>query len=153
MSLKITSSTAGILTKRLKLAFSSPHSCGTASDLHRTFPVTSDGCSPSEPTRRSIYHALGLGRMSFSNSSFVIRHSSFVIRHSSFVIRHSSFVIRHSSLGIAPDPSSLHPFTSSPLHPFTSSSPLLPQAHRWEKSGCSGRRLTVALAYLRKAGC
>ncbi|EKD09084.1 hypothetical protein SPLC1_S204850 [Arthrospira platensis C1] len=28
----------------------SPHSCGTAPDLRRTFPLTSDGCSPSEPT-------------------------------------------------------------------------------------------------------
>ncbi len=33
---------AGILTQR----HSSHHSCGTAPDSHRTFPVTSNGCSP-----------------------------------------------------------------------------------------------------------
>jgi len=27
----------------------SPHSCGTAPDSHRTFPVTSNDCSPLEP--------------------------------------------------------------------------------------------------------
>jgi hypothetical protein len=33
-------------------------SCGTALDSHQTFPFTSDGCSPSEPIKRSNYPTL-----------------------------------------------------------------------------------------------
>ncbi|EKF01009.1 hypothetical protein FDUTEX481_08320 [Tolypothrix sp. PCC 7601] len=36
---------AGILTLKQELHYS----CGTVLDLHQSFPVTSDGCSPLEP--------------------------------------------------------------------------------------------------------
>jgi hypothetical protein len=34
------------------------YSCGTAPDLHRTFPVSSSGCSPLEPIAKSHHTAL-----------------------------------------------------------------------------------------------
>ncbi len=44
---------AGILTWGVLFPL---HSCGTAPDLHWTFPFTSDGWSPPEPIAPSLAH-------------------------------------------------------------------------------------------------
>ncbi|GAA6614319.1 hypothetical protein NUACC26_000930 [Scytonema sp. NUACC26] len=53
----------GILTHKADLDYS----CGTAPDLHRTFPVTSDGCSPPEPRFPCILTQLRSAYINYNN--------------------------------------------------------------------------------------
>ena len=53
------SDSAGVLTSTVvndsvsdSSLVSEVHSCGTAVEFRYTFPVSSDGCSPSEPSRK-----------------------------------------------------------------------------------------------------